>query len=126
MRILIIEDNRVIQAGLRRALAKAGHEVSVCGDGQLGLKDARETIPHLILLDMMLPTISGLSVLSALKAEAATKDIPVFVLSGLSKTNESKLLEAGATKYFEKSDSFLDCGFAALVEEVGKFQAKRA
>lgn len=118
MRILIIDDSRLIQSGIRRALAKAGHEVTVASDGNEGLNAARQTLPDLILLDMMLPGVSGTEVLSALKREPATKDIPVFVLTGLSQRNEDKLLKAGATKYFEKSDRFLDHNFSALVEEV--------
>lgn len=118
MRILIIDDSRLIQSGIRRALAKAGHEVTVASDGNEGLNAARQTLPDLILLDMMLPGVSGTEVLSALKREPATKDIPVFVLTGLSQRNEDKLLKAGATNYFEKSDRFLDHNFSALVEEV--------
>jgi CheY-like chemotaxis protein len=118
MRILIIDDSRIIQSGIRRALAKAGHEVSVASDGNGGLNTARQTLPDLILLDMMLPGVSGTEVLSTLKGEPATKDIPVFVLSGLSQRNADKLLKAGAAKYFEKSARFFDHNFSALLEEV--------
>jgi CheY-like chemotaxis protein len=55
MRILIIDDSRIFQSGLRRALAKAGHELTVASDGDEGLNAARQTLPDLILLDMMLP-----------------------------------------------------------------------
>ena len=118
MRILVIDDSRIIQSGIRRALAKAGHEVTVAGDGIEGLSAARQALPDLILLDMMLPGMSGTEVLSALKKDSTTKDIPVIVLSGLSQKNESKLLMAGATKYFEKSDRFFEHNFSALLEEV--------
>jgi hypothetical protein len=48
-----------MQAGMKRALVNAGHEVTVAGDGREGLIAARETLPDLILLDMMLPMMSG-------------------------------------------------------------------
>lgn len=119
MRILIIDDSRVFQMGMKSALVKAGHEVTVASDGEEGLGAARQRPPDLILLDMMLPMMSGPEVLAALKSEPTTKDIPVFVLTGLSQRNEDKLLKAGATKYFEKSDRLLEHNFAALVETVG-------
>lgn len=119
MRILVIDDSRIMQAGMKRALAGAGHEVTLAGDGEEGLLVARQTSPDLILLDMMLPIMSGTDVLSALKMEPSTKDIPIFVLSGLSQKSEAKLLNAGAARYFEKSEHFLEHNFAALVEAVG-------
>lgn len=124
MKILIIDDSRIIQSGIRRALSRAGHEVNVASDGNAGLNAASQTLPDLILLDMMLPEVSGTEVLSTLKKEPTTKDIADFVLTGLSQRNEDKLLKAGATKYFEKSDRFLDHNFAALIEEVERCNIK--
>jgi len=124
MKILIIEDSRIFQVGMKRALVNAGHDVTVASDGRNGLTAAQQTLPNLILLDMMLPVMSGPEVLSALQLEPATKDIPVFVLTGLSQKNEETLLKAGAARYFEKSDRFLQHNFAALVEAVGRCNAK--
>jgi CheY-like chemotaxis protein len=124
MRILVIDDSRLMQAGMKRALVGAGHDVTVAGNGEEGLLVARQTSPDLILLDMVLPIMSGTDVLSALKMEPSTKDIPIFVLSGLSQKNEAKLLNAGAARYFEKSDHFLEHNFAALVEAVGRCTTK--
>jgi CheY-like chemotaxis protein len=126
MKILIVDDSKMLRAGMKRALASAGHEVILAGDGKEGLAAARRNLPDLILLDMMLPTMSGLEVLSALKIEPSTKDIPIFVLTGLSQKNEKKLLSAGATRYFEKSCGFLEHNFAALVEAVGHCGVKQA
>jgi CheY-like chemotaxis protein len=112
------------RAFLRRKVASAGHEVTLAGDGKEGLIVARQTSPDLILLDMMLPIMSGTDVLSALKMEPSTKDIPIFVLTGLSQKNEDRLLNAGAARYFEKSEHFLEHNFAALVEAVGRCNTK--
>jgi CheY-like chemotaxis protein len=125
MRILIVDDSRLMQSGMKRALVKSGHEVILAGDGKGGLAAARQNLPDIILLDMMLPTMSGTEVLSALKEDPSTKDIPVFVLSGLSQKNEDKLLKAGAARYFEKSNSLLEHNFANLVEAVDSCNATR-
>ena len=64
---------------------------------------ANAGLPDIILLDMMLPKISGPDVLKTLKESSATRDIPVIVLSSMSQKNEEKLLSEGAAAYFEKS-----------------------
>ena len=82
---------------------------------------ANDKLPDIILLDMMLPKISGPDVLKALKANPATMDIPVIVLTSLSQMNEEKLLHEGAAAYFEKSTLQLDKSsnrLAATVETV--------
>jgi len=119
MKILVIEDSRLFEAVIRRALTKAGHEVIVTADGQEGLDIARSVRPDLVLLDMMLPGLSGTDVLEALKKHPATSDIPVFVLTGLSRKNEEKLLLAGAARYFEKSDLLVRDNFAQVVDAIG-------
>jgi CheY-like chemotaxis protein len=69
---------------------------------------ARHILPALVFLDMMLPGLEGTCVLKELKKDASTCHIPVIVLTGLSKTNETKLKKAGAAAYIEKSS--LDFG----------------
>jgi DNA-binding response OmpR family regulator len=83
MKVLLIEDSRFQRMANGRALARAGYDVVYGADGEDGLGAARESIPDLILLDMMLPKMSGLDVLRALKGDALLKHIPVIVLSGL-------------------------------------------
>ena len=123
MKILVIEDSRLLEAGIRRALTKAGHEVILTTDGQEGLDTARRIRPDLVLLDMMLPGLSGTGVLEALKSHPATADVPVVVLTGLSRKNEEKLLRAGAARYFEKSDLLLHDNFASVVDAIALFGA---
>jgi DNA-binding response OmpR family regulator len=125
MKILVIEDSRVLEAGIRRALSKAGHEVILTTNGQEGLDTARKERPDLVLLDMMLPALPGTEVLHALKSHSSTSDIPVFVLTSLSQKNEDKLLRAGAARYFEKSHLLLGDNFAHLVEAIGLWETDR-
>jgi CheY-like chemotaxis protein len=100
MKILLIEDSKFQRIANGRALVKAGYDVIYAGDGDEGLRIARENIPDLILLDMMLPKLSGLDLLRALKNDVLAADIPVIVLSGLGQANEAKLLKEGATAFF--------------------------
>jgi CheY-like chemotaxis protein len=67
---------------------------------------------------MMLPTMMLTDVLRALKSQPTTKDIAIFVLTGLSQTNEDKLLRAGASRYFEKSELLLGQNFASLIQAI--------
>ena len=125
MKILLIEDSKFQRVANERALIKAGYGVINAVDGEEGLRIARKNIPDLILLDMMLPNMSGTDVLSALKQDPSTRDIPVFVLSSLSQKNEARLLRAGAAGYFEKSNTFMEHNFASLVASVDNCKASR-
>jgi DNA-binding response OmpR family regulator len=107
-KVLLVEDSKFLRMANERALSKAGFQVSTAGDGEEALKVANDKLPDIILLDMMLPKISGTEVLKALKANPATMNIPVIVLTSLSQANEEKLLGAGAAAYFEKSSLDLD------------------
>ena len=80
-RILVIEDERDIQKVLDYNLHAAGYEVLTAGKGQDGLQVARAHRPDLIILDLMLPDLSGTEVCKILKAEAGTKAIPVLMLT---------------------------------------------
>ena len=103
MKILLVEDSKPFRMENQAALHRAGYEVISAEDGETALQVAREQKPDLILLDLILPKISGPEVLHRLKANPATADIPVVVLSGLTDKNREKLIEAGAEDYFEKN-----------------------
>ena len=107
MMILLVEDSRFLRVANERTLLRAGYEVVCASDGEAALLTARERIPNLILLDMMLPKLDGLGVLRALKQDPQTTSIPVIVLTGLGKQNEWKLKKEGAVAFFTKSDSLL-------------------
>lgn len=115
MKILLIEDSKLLGIAVARKLAKAGYAVEIVLDGQEGLVRAKKSQPDLILLDMMLPTLVGTSVLRQLKLDALTRSIPVVVLSGLSEKNGEKLRQAGAAAYLEKSKVNLDGEGTALL-----------
>lgn len=109
-RILLVEDSKMIKIAAQRILVKAGYEVLTAEDGELAVKIADETLPDLILLDMLLPKLDGPEVLARLKKNPATASIPVIVLSGLSDKNAPKLMDAGASAFIHKDKALNDDG----------------
>lgn len=103
MRILLVDDSKTIRQANLAALEGAAYEVICAEDGEAALAMAREEKPDLILLDMILPKLSGPEVLRKLKTDPATASIPVVVLSSLSEKNREKLMEDGAEDYIEKN-----------------------
>jgi twitching motility two-component system response regulator PilH len=124
MTILLVEDSRFLRLSAERALTKVGHRVISAADGNDAVRVAHESLPDLILLDMMLSKMTGPEVLETLRKDPATKHIPVIVLSGLSQKNESKLLKSGATAYFEKSAKMWDQGLGSLIALIEKVMAE--
>jgi CheY-like chemotaxis protein len=120
-KILVVEDSKFLRLATERALAHAGYEVSSAGDGEEALRTAREKLPDLILLDMLLPKMGGPEVLRGLKNDTATSQIPVVVLTGLSRKNAERLQADGADGFLEKSALGLDQGSEALVVAVREF-----
>ena len=101
--ILIAEDSRFLRRATELILAKAGYTVLTAADGKEALEIAQSSLPQLIVLDLMMPRLNGVEVIRALKEEAKTSAIPVLVLTALSQRNDQKLVQAGATAYYEKT-----------------------
>jgi CheY-like chemotaxis protein len=120
MKVLLVEDRKFLRMSTERALTKAGYEVVCAGDGEEALRLAREHLPALVLLDMMLPKVSGPEVLKALKQDSATAGIAVMVLTSLSPKNAKALEKDGAVGFFEKTDLMLGSGPSSLVAAVQK------
>jgi CheY-like chemotaxis protein len=108
MKILLVEDSKFLRIATERALIRAGYETTSAIDGVEALKLARERSPDLILLDMLLPKMSGLDVLRTLKQDEFTRSIPVVVLTGMSQKNAERLQQDGASGFLEKSVLELD------------------
>jgi CheY-like chemotaxis protein len=118
--ILLVDDSKFIRRANELALSKAGYNVLGAADGEEGLRLAQEKLPDLVVLDMMLPKISGPQLLEALKKDAKTQHIPVIVLSSLPQTNAEKLKQSGAAAYFEKATLGVDNGSVGLVRAVAE------
>ena len=113
-----------MRIAVQGALTGAGYIVSTASDGETGILAARNTLPDLVILDLMLPTISGLEVLRTLKQDAITKNIPVVVLTALSEANKEELLNEGAAACLEKSDKLFEGDSTALIHTVAQVVGK--
>jgi CheY-like chemotaxis protein len=80
--ILVVEDTAEIREIFRRLLTSAGFHVLQAGDGADGLKQARQHQPDLIVMDITLPVLDGISAVRELKADQATAHMPVIFVSG--------------------------------------------
>lgn len=100
-KILVVEDEEAIQELIRYNLNKEGFDrVRLCDSGEAALAQAAEFKPDLILLDLMLPGIDGLSVCRRLRRDARTAAVPIIMLTA--KSEESDIvtgLEVGADDY---------------------------
>ncbi len=98
--ILVIDDDPTVHDLMTRYLGKEGYRVVVAADGQAGLSLAREAKPDLITLDVLMAEMDGWAVLSALKADPVTADIPVVVLTMFD--NKEMGFALGASDYMTK------------------------
>ena len=102
-RILIVEDQEMNRDMLSRRLKKRGYEVSIAVDGAEGVDKARSESPDLILMDMSLPVMDGWEATRTLKADEATRSIPVVALTAHAmSTDREKALAAGCDAYETK------------------------
>ena len=125
IKILLAEDSKYLRMATERALACAGYEVCSAADGEEALRMAREKVPDLILLDMLLPRMSGPEVLAALQRDSLTKALPVVVITGMSQKNEERLRKEGASGFLEKSALELDKGSEKLLTAVREILRQR-
>ena len=103
-RILLIEDDKFLRRACEAGLKKRGLTVLTAVDGEEGLRQARSEHPDLILLDMLMPKLSGIEALEQLKKDEQTRNIPVVVLSNSSlEADRQKARELGAIGYLIKA-----------------------
>ncbi len=100
MRILVVDDDPEIRSFLKRGLAYEGYTVDVAEDGQQALERALQTAPDLVILDVMMPGLSGLEVAKRLRAGG---DVPILLLTARGATADKVAgLDAGADDYLVK------------------------
>jgi DNA-binding response OmpR family regulator len=106
MRILLVEDDSYLVRMYQKVLELEGFEVVVAQDGETGTKLAETDKPDLVLLDIMLPKMSGYQVLDALRSKETTKHLPVIVLTNLASSEDINLATAkGANRVVVKSQN---------------------
>lgn len=102
-RIVLIEDSPTDRAVFSQWLRKAGHEVEEAENAEAGLELVRSQLPQLVLMDVVLPGMSGFQATRALARDAATKHIPVIIVSTKAmETDKAWGLRQGAADYIVK------------------------
>ena len=107
-RVLLVEDDRFLRRAAEASLRQRGFAVTVASDGEEALRQVGAAAPDLILLDLLMPKVTGIEVLRALRADEATKSIPVLILSNSSREQDvEELKELGVTDYLVKANPSL-------------------
>ena len=102
-RILVVDDEPDLVIVLKIGLETEGYDVLTASDGEQGLALARQSMPDLLVLDLMLPRMDGYKVCRALKFDERYKKIPIFILSARSGETDRRLaLELGADEFHSK------------------------
>jgi two-component system cell cycle response regulator DivK len=106
-RILIVEDNEWSRDMLLRRLSRRGYQVLCAPDGRRGIAMAHEQSPDLIVMDMSLPEIDGWEAVRYLKADPATRAIPIVALTAHAMASDrKKAMDAGCDDYHTKPVDF--------------------
>ena len=106
-RILIVEDNEWSRDMLTRRLSRRGYQVVCACDGRRGIAMAYEQSPDLIVMDMSLPEIDGWEAVRRLKADPATRAIPIVALTAHAMASDrQRAMDAGCDEYFTKPVDF--------------------
>jgi len=115
--ILVVEDDRFLRRACEVSLQQRGFVVKSATDGEVGLHMAREALPDLILLDLLMPRVSGIEVLKQLRDDPKTAGIPVVILSNSSREEDkAHASRLGAVGYYVKANLSL----RALGDEVSR------
>jgi DNA-binding response OmpR family regulator len=102
-RVLVIDDEADVRLLYRVNLRHAGYEVLEADDGERGIEAALEHLPDAVVLDLMMPRVDGFEVLRVLRAEPASYDVPVLVLTADSRVDDHRIcFELGADEVITK------------------------
>ena len=108
-RILLVEDDRFLRRACEKHLRQLGYTVLTAVDGEEALQKVRAERPDLVLLDLLMPKMSGIEVLQIMKSDESSRAIPVFILTNSSKdTDIREITNLGAAGYHVKADLSLE------------------
>jgi CheY-like chemotaxis protein len=103
-KVLIVEDDPLLSRMYQRVFTFEGLEVKFAENGKVGLELLQSFVPQIILIDIMMPVMNGVEMLTALKSNPTTKDIPVLMLSNLADAQTAQeTMAKGALDYVIKS-----------------------
>ncbi|MCR5505026.1 MAG: response regulator [Elusimicrobiaceae bacterium] len=99
-KIILIEDSKNLALALKPALELKGHEVLWVNDGRRALMEIKKFMPNIILLDLMLPHVSGFEICQAVKSDMALMKIPVIIMSTLTGQEDMERAQNAGADYF--------------------------
>ena len=120
--ILVIEDEKSLADNLQERMKNVGFETISASDGSDGLKIALNRHPDLILLDLLMPNVDGMSMLKDLRKDYWGKNVPVIILTNLSSSDEKinkDLTNLEPTYYFMKTEIGVDGIIEKIKERLG-------
>lgn len=104
-KILLIEDDVFLQKMYRKKFQVAGYDVQTASDGEEGVAKSKSFTPDVIVMDVMMPKLNGIAALEQMKADPATQNTPVLILTNLSGTEDAEAaVKKGAAAFLVKSD----------------------
>lgn len=104
-RILLVEDDRFLRRSCEASLQRRGYDVMTAVDGEEGWRLAKADPPNLILLDLLMPKMSGIALLRAIRADDRLRGVPVLILSNSSRDEDrEQALALGVSGYFIKAN----------------------
>ena len=107
--VLVVEDDRFLRRACEVSLRQRGFTVLTAPDGEAALELIRAELPGLVLLDLLMPRMSGLELLRCLRSEERTRALPVLVISNSSREEDVAELERlGITGYLVKANLSLE------------------
>lgn len=124
-RVLVVEDSKLFQMSYRSTLTRAGYEVTLVSSGSQVLPAALASRPDVILLDLLLPGMSGMDVLRLLKQSDELRLIPVVVISALPPVNQQRVQGEGAARYLHKEEVTDDTLLSAVTEALAISRKQR-
>ncbi len=118
--VLIVEDEQSMQRALKSKLAHAGYDVRAAADGEEAMAVLTSEVPHLVLLDLIMPKIDGISVLRQMKGEERLRKVPVVILTNLSSGDKvAEAMQLGTFDFLVKANYSLDDVLKKVTERIG-------
>ena len=122
-KVLIAEDDHFLSSLLKARLDKEGFVVKTVFDGQEALNYLKEFLPNVIILDLIMPSVSGIEVLEQISIDPQYNKIPVIVLTNLGQEEDiQRAKQLGAAEYFVKARTSIDDVVVAIQNVLSKKQ----
>ena len=118
--VLIVEDEQSMQRALKNKLEHSGYTVVTANDGEGAVDALRSAKPDLVLLDLIMPKLDGISVLRQMKADDALRGIPVVILTNLSSGDKvAEAMQLGTFDFLVKANYSLDDVLKTVNDRLG-------